>query len=105
MAQSRSGSKTTSKTGSKSAAKGGATKGRAGSAGGAGGRGERGTSDVSYNLISVIYHALQGAETYGIYANDAEQDANPRLADFFRQIQEDSLKRAQHAKELLKSHL
>ena len=109
MAQSRSGSKTSSKTsgktGSQSAAKGGATKARAGSAGGAGGRGERGTTDVTYNLVSVIYHALQGAETYGIYATDAEQDANPRLADFFRQIQDDSLKRAQHAKELLKSHL
>ena len=102
MAQSRSGTKTSTKTGTKSAAKGGAAKGGAGSAGG---RAERGTTDVAYNLVSVIYHALQGAETYGVYANDAEQDGNPRLADFFRQIQEDNLKRAQHAKVLLKSHL
>lgn len=69
--------------------------------GGSGGQ-ARGTTDVSYNLISVAYHALQGAETYGIYANDAEQDGNRELADFFRQAQEESLKRADQAKQLLK---
>ena len=74
------------------------------SAEGGAGRG-RGTSDVSYNLISVAYHALQGAETYGIYANDAEQDGNRDLADFFRRIQEESLKRADEAKGLLQRHL
>lgn len=26
-----------------------------------------GTRDVTYDLISVIYHALQGAETYQMY--------------------------------------
>ena len=65
----------------------------------------RGTSDVSYNLVSVVYHALQGAETYGIYANDAEQDGQRELAQFFREVQEESLKRADRAKELLKRHL
>ena len=93
MAQRREATKSASKT----AAKGGAKSGRGG--------GERGTTDVAYNLISVIYHALQGAETYGVYANDAEQDGNPRLAEFFRGVQEESLKRAEHAKELLKNHL
>ena len=102
MAQRRQATKSASKGGSKTATKSGA---RAAGGGGGRGGGERGTSDVSYNLISVIYHALQGAETYGVYANDAEQDGNPRLADFFRGIQEDSLKRAEHAKELLKNHL
>jgi hypothetical protein len=80
---------------------------RRGSEGGQAGQGgaTRGTSDVSYNLISVIYHALQGAETYGIYANDAEQDGNRQLADFFRRIQEESLQRADEAKKLLKGAL
>ena len=67
--------------------------------------GKRGTSDVAYNLISVSYHALQGAETTGIYANDAEQDGNRELADFFRAVQGDYLKRADEAKQLLKKHL
>lgn len=100
MAQGRSASKGGSKSAGKSAAKGGR-----GGGGGAGGGGERGTTDVSYNLISVIYHALQGAETYGVYANDAEQDGNPRLAEFFRDVQEESIKRATRAKDLLKNHL
>jgi hypothetical protein len=100
VAQGRQASKSSGGSAKKSAG-GGAGK----SAAKSGGSAERGTTDVAYNLISVIYHALQGAETYGVYANDAEQDGNRQLADFFRQIQEDSLKRASHAKELLKRHL
>ena len=50
-----------------------------------------GRIDAAYNLISVSYHALQGAETTGIYANDAEQDGNPELAKFFRAVQGDYL--------------
>jgi hypothetical protein len=72
--------------------------------GGEGGA-KRGTSDTAYNLISVSYHALQGAETTGIYANDAEQDGNRELADFFRAVQGDYLKRAEEAKQLLKKQL
>jgi hypothetical protein len=71
---------------------------------GSGGAG-RGTSDVAYNLISVSYHALQGAETTGIYANDAEQDGSAELAKFFRAVQGDYLKRAEEAKQLLKREL
>ena len=92
MAARKSTSKTSAKSGSKTASKSGST-------------GARGTSDVSYNLISVIYHALQGAETYGVYANDAEQDGNAQLATFFREVQQDSLDRADRAKALLKRHI
>lgn len=73
--------------------------------GGQAGQGTRGTPDLTYNLVSIIYHALQGAETYGMYVNDAEQEGNRELADFFRQVQEESLKRADRAKELLKRHM
>ena len=92
MAARKSTGKTSAKSGSKTASQ-------------SGGTGARGTSDVSYNLISVIYHALQGAETYGIYANDAEQDGNAQLATFFREVQQDSLDRADRAKALLKRHI
>jgi hypothetical protein len=78
---------------------------RAGGGGGGNGGLTRGTSDVSYNLVSVIYHGLQGAETYGIYANDAEQDGNRELAEFFREAQEEGMKRAERAKQLLKRAL
>jgi hypothetical protein len=29
-----------------------------------------GTRDTVYDLVSIIYHALQGAETYGMYVAD-----------------------------------
>ena len=107
MAERRQATKTASKSAGKSgtgasarSGSGGSSRGRAG-----GGRGSGGTSDVSYNLVSVVYHALQGAETYGIYANDAEQDGDARLAEFFRGLQEEDLARADRAKELLRDHL
>ncbi len=39
-----------------------------------------GTRDTTYNLISVVYHALQGAETYRLYEQDAE-NAGDRECD------------------------
>jgi hypothetical protein len=39
-----------------------------------------GTRDETYNLVSVPYHALQGAETYHQYVQDAEQRGESRKA-------------------------
>ena len=41
-----------------------------------------GTRDAVYDLVSIIYHALQGAETYGMYIADAEEvgDSGPLTA-------------------------
>lgn len=36
------------------------------------GTGNTGTQDVTYNLVSILYHALQGAETYDQYIQDAQ---------------------------------
>ena len=44
-----------------------------------------GTRDEHYNLISVLYHALQGADTCSGYALDAETAGDERLAAFFRE--------------------
>ena len=48
-----------------------------------------GTPDEHYNLVSVLYHALQGAELYAEYAEDAERAGDTELADFFQQIQDE----------------
>jgi hypothetical protein len=58
-----------------------------------------GVSDPIYNLISVVYHALQGAETYQKYEQDAQGDQH--LAQFFRQACEEEKRRAQQGRELL----
>jgi hypothetical protein len=65
--------------------------------------GERttGTRDEHYNLISVLYHALHGAENCEIYAVDAEAAGDARLAEFFRETQEMQRQLAERAKELL----
>ena len=46
-----------------------------------------GTHDYNYNLISVLYHALHGAENCQVYADDAEAVGKDELAAFFRNVQ------------------
>jgi len=60
-----------------------------------------GTRDEHYNLVSVLYHALHGAETAEIYAADAEAAGEDELAAFFREVQGMHLETAERAKELL----
>ena len=64
-----------------------------------------GTPDAHYNLISVIYHALQGVETYDQYAADAERSGDRELARFLRDVQAENRRRAERAKELLYERL
>ncbi len=60
-----------------------------------------GTRDEHYNLVSVLYHALQGAENCDTYALDAEAAGNERLAGFFREAQVMQSQIAERAKGLL----
>jgi rubrerythrin len=64
-----------------------------------------GTRDELYDLISVLYHTLQGAETYLQYIEDAEQTGDNELAQFFREIQQQDRQRADRAKELLRQRI
>ena len=64
-----------------------------------------GTSDPTYNLVSILYHALQGAETYDQYIKDAESQGSSDLANFFRDVQKEERQRADRAKDLLHQHL
>lgn len=59
------------------------------------------TLDKDYDLISVLYHALQAAETSARYAQDAMTAGSPEVAEFMRNVQQQNLKLAQQAKELL----
>ena len=67
--------------------------------------GQTGVRDATYNLISVVYHALQGAETYKMYEEDVERTQDAELAQFFRQAHEEEKRRAQQGKELLQRQL
>jgi hypothetical protein len=60
-----------------------------------------GTTNEQYDLISVLYHALEGAATYEVYIQDAEEAEDDELIEFFSQLQEEDYQRAERAKHLL----
>lgn len=64
--------------------------------------GKTNVSDKSYDLISVLYHALQSAETIDQYIQDAKEAGDQELALFFTEIKEQDLDRAERAKALLR---
>lgn len=61
--------------------------------------------DEVYGLVSVLYHALQGSETYGKYIRDAETCGDGELTRFFRECQEEENQRAMNARQLLMARL
>jgi len=64
-------------------------------------QGDTGTTDIAYDVISVTYHLLQGAETINQYIGDAEQEGDQELAQFFRETKDEYTRRADRAKQLL----
>jgi hypothetical protein len=64
-----------------------------------------GTRDEHYNVISVLYHALQGADTCTTYLQDAEQAGDQDLVQFFREVQGTYRQLADRSKTLLRQRL
>ena len=64
-----------------------------------------GTRDITYDLISVIYHQLQGAETYDRYIADARERNDDELAEFFGEVQEKNCEFAERGQRLLTTRL
>ena len=60
-----------------------------------------GTRDEHYNLISILYHALHGAENCDTYAVDAEIAGDENLTAFFREAQAMHMALAEQAKGFL----
>ncbi|MFD5827711.1 acyl carrier protein [Lentzea sp. NPDC060358] len=56
--------------------------------------GETGFDDVTYDLISVQYHALKAGHDYGQYVRDADNAGRQDIADFFRSVMEEDSARA-----------
>ena len=61
--------------------------------------------DPHYDLISVLYHALEDDETLARYIKDAEDRDDPDLAEHYRDIQEKYREIARQTKEVLKEKL
>jgi len=61
--------------------------------------------DENYDLISVLYHALQGAETIGRYLDDAQEARDEALGSFLDETRDEYNNRADTARELLARRL
>ncbi|HEV2091789.1 MAG TPA: hypothetical protein VGR18_01355 [Rubrobacter sp.] len=57
--------------------------------------------DKNYNLIAVLYQSSKNVESLKSYVQDAEQEGDQELVDFFGGILENNLEAAQRAKEML----
>jgi hypothetical protein len=66
---------------------------------------ETGTRDEHYNLISVLYHLLEGAATVGQYIRDAEEAGDQELVQFFKDWQDEQRNFSERAKNLLGSRM
>ncbi len=70
-------------------------------------QGERitGVKDQDYNLISVLYHTLQEADTLDTYLQDVGRQDDAELRQFLEEVQAENRRRAQRARALLKQRL
>ena len=56
-------------------------------------------SNQYYDLVSVLYHALEAAQAVSAYLQDAQGDQ--QLTQFFQQVQQQNNSLAQQAQQLL----
>ena len=64
--------------------------------------GETGFDDVTFDLVSVQYHALKAGHDYGQYVRDADNAGRQDIADFFRKVMEEDSARAKQCHQFLK---
>jgi hypothetical protein len=66
---------------------------------------QTGTANHVYDLVSVLYHALESTATNQQYIQDAKQAGDNDLVQFFQEIQRGDQQRAEKAKQLLKRQI
>ncbi|MCA1717483.1 MAG: hypothetical protein LC781_11860 [Actinobacteria bacterium] len=57
--------------------------------------------DKNYNLISVLHQSSENAETLKSYVQDAQQEGDQELEEFFNGVLDNNLEANQRAKEML----
>ncbi|MFD6418283.1 acyl carrier protein [Streptomyces sp. NPDC060194] len=57
--------------------------------------GETGFKDITYDLVSVQYHALKAGHDYGQYVRDADNAGKKEIAQFFRDVMAQDSERAE----------
>lgn len=64
--------------------------------------GETGFADVTFDLVSVQYHALKAGHDYEQYVQDAKDAGRDDIAEFIGQVAVEDANRAKKCHELLK---
>lgn len=64
-----------------------------------------GTSDPIYNLVSALYHCLEGTKTYDKYLADAVGAGDQELIQYFKAARQEERQRAMTARRLLAGRL
>lgn len=59
------------------------------------------TEDQVYGLVSVLYHALQGAQACEQYIDDAERAGDDELVKFFEECRDRQNQLARRSKQML----
>lgn len=54
-----------------------------------------------FDVVSVLYHTLQGSQTLASYIEDARQGGNQELVQFFQQLKQQQDRCAEQAKQFL----
>lgn len=67
------------------------------------GQAQTGTRDETYDIIAILYHALQGAENCQRYKQDSSSDEE--LSGFFEECMNQQRQMADRGKQLLQSRL
>lgn len=60
-----------------------------------------GVRDEHFDIVSVLYHALEGADACAVYCEDARKAGDSELAEFFGQLQEEQKRLSDRAMRLL----
>lgn len=61
--------------------------------------------DKDYDLVSALYHNLQGAAHADIYINDAKEENDKEVDEFFQEAHKLHSQLAERAKKLLANRL
>lgn len=61
--------------------------------------------DKNYNLVTVLQQSLENSWTLSSYIEDAQNEGDQELVDFFTQVQQHNIEGAEQAKHLLATRL
>ncbi|HEY9881635.1 MAG TPA: hypothetical protein V6D29_24500 [Leptolyngbyaceae cyanobacterium] len=64
-----------------------------------------GTDNQQYDIVSILYHALEGAASCDQYISDARKAKDDEVVSFLEQTKEEYRRLAEQAKSLLKARL